>query len=338
MLSACLNACTPIQVATETHFFEDLRQRLPQQLGRAESSSDILRRKAEDYFLALSHRHYGESGDPERGFLKRNDLSRMALSLGGELDHYFEAFCILNARRFGKEYWGEKTPRHILFIDEILSRFPKAKIVCAIRDGRAVVASYRDFKMDSIAHDPDDPTKTIALAVEQRRVRRSYHPLLQAMIWRGACNSALRAHRVYGNERIRLLRYEDFVGNPERELGELASWLGTSFNPSGLQTVPHMASSYFSDVQQNAGVSSSPVTRWQSKLSKAEVFAVETCASEQLEANGYHLLKPKTTFLARWRPWCSLPWAAARAALSNKGRHGGMCRYFYRRLRALRNP
>ena len=37
-------------------------------------------------------------------------------------DGYFEAFCRVLARRNGAEIWGEKTPRHIFRLQEILTR------------------------------------------------------------------------------------------------------------------------------------------------------------------------------------------------------------------------
>lgn len=58
----------------------------------------------------------------------------------------FEKMTVSNRRR----RWVEKTPRHILKIGEILQRWPDAKVVIVLRDGRDVACSLRarqwDFK------------------------------------------------------------------------------------------------------------------------------------------------------------------------------------------------
>jgi hypothetical protein len=48
------------------------------------------------------------------------------------------------AKKHGKVRWGEKTPRNIFFIGEILSCFPDAQFIHIIRDGRDVAVDWVD--------------------------------------------------------------------------------------------------------------------------------------------------------------------------------------------------
>lgn len=334
MLSACVNACTEVQMAEETHYFEDLRprlQRLEQEKGREE-----MRRIVENYFLALTQRYYGQGGDPERGWMKRADLRAEADRLGGQPDDYLEAFCLLSARRRGKEAWGEKTPRHVLRIDEILKRYPDAKIVCMIRDGRAVVTSYRDFKKGEVEEDPEDPGRKEALLLEQERVRKSYHVIVASLVWRGVARASQEALRKHGSERIYIQRYEDLVDDAPGQLQQMCAWLEVPCEVSNLSTVPVGTSSYADKVQSDVGVSTEAVQRWREKMSAAEVNAVEKTSGRQLEDFGYELLRPSVSLWGRCRPWLTLPGAVFTAVRANAGRHGGIGAFLMRRIRALR--
>ena len=71
---------------------------------------------------------------PAESRLDRDELRALAQELGGTGDAYFEALCRLRAKRHGRERWGEKTPRHVYRIDDLLTAFPEAKVVCLVRD------------------------------------------------------------------------------------------------------------------------------------------------------------------------------------------------------------
>jgi hypothetical protein len=334
MLSACLNACTSLHIAEETHYFDDLRPRLNKlrELHGPEEFGEIV----ENYFLALSHRLYGQAGDPERGKIQRDELRSLATDLGGTPDHVFEAFCRISARNKGKQIWGEKTPRHVFRIDEILDRYPQAKIVCMIRDGRAVVASYRDFKKGTIEEHEEDPGRKEALEAEQKRVRKSYHVIIASLLWRGVARATQKASESHGKDQVYALRYEDLVADAPMELGKLTEWIGLEMDAEKLSTIPIGTSSYADKVQPDAGVSTEAVQRWRKKMSDPEVHTVEATSAEQLEYFSYELLKPRITLWQKMKPWLTLPAASITAMRANSGRHGGIGSFVLRRLKALR--
>src|SRR4051794_22824414 len=137
LLRAILNKHSEVWIAAETHYFDDLRPRLG--VEAAAPLSPEGRARAERYFLALGHRPYGYGGDPAQSTIDADELRALAEELGGSGDATFEAYCLLQARRRGKTRWAEKTPRHVYRIDDLLAAFPEAKVVCLIRDPRAVV-------------------------------------------------------------------------------------------------------------------------------------------------------------------------------------------------------
>ncbi|HYX76361.1 MAG TPA: sulfotransferase [Gaiellaceae bacterium] len=168
---ALLNAHSGLWIAAETHYFDDLRPRLP--AGRLEGEA---RERCERWFLALSHRAFGQEGDPERSSVDPAELRTLAGELGGSGDAYFEAACRLRARQHGRERWGEKTPRHVYRIDDLLTAFPEAKVVCLVRDPRAVAASYKDWHGAAARRGLDESPEKQADRERTRACARSPRP------------------------------------------------------------------------------------------------------------------------------------------------------------------
>ena len=203
LVRALLNAHSTLWISGETHYFDDLRPRLPGNGTEPLAGED--RERCERYFLALSHRAFGQAGDPGESRFDRGELRALAGELGGSGDAYFEALCRLRAGRHGRERWGEKTPRHVYRIDELLTVFPEAKVVCLVRDPRAVVASYKDWHGAAARR---GVTETSELEADRERSRRSYNAVLMSLLWRGVVRASFAALERHGPERVRIQRFE----------------------------------------------------------------------------------------------------------------------------------
>lgn len=111
------------------------------------------------------------------------------------------------ADRFGKPRFGEKTPQHFRRLDRVFEWFPDARVAFLVRDPRGMVASL--------------------LATPWS------HPWIDwyAAQWR---ESVAAWRRRADDPRVRLIRYEDLVGDPERSVRELCAFLGEEFDPGML--------------------------------------------------------------------------------------------------------
>ena len=89
LVRALLNAHSMLWVSGETHYFDDLRPRLTGSGASPLTGED--RERCERYFLALSHRAFGQAGDADESRLDRDELRALAQELGGTGDAYFEA-------------------------------------------------------------------------------------------------------------------------------------------------------------------------------------------------------------------------------------------------------
>lgn len=318
-----------VHVSRETHYFDDLRPKLNDRHGSALGEQDA--RRCEDYFLALAHRPYGRGGDPEQSPIPRAELRAAAEQAGGGADGYFEAFCRLQAAMQDKERWGEKTPRHVFRIAEMLDVYPQARVICMVRDPRSVVTSYR-FKADK--EDPDktrDADMRAAMHRARKRTRQSNDLLVTSLLWRSSTRAAMGARERFGADRVHLQRFEDLVVQPEASVRKLANWLGLEFSSSMLE-VP-LRNSSFSRGPRQAGFSREAIARWRHVLSDGEVSLIQSVCGQLMERHGYDREPVRAPWAVSALYWLRLPVAVWRSTTANRARAGRLAPYVWRRVR-----
>lgn len=338
LLRSALNRSSGIFLAGETHYFDDLRPRLGP--GARERLDEDDRRLCEDYFLALSHRPYGHGGDPDRARLDRSVLREDASRAGGSGDAYFEAYCRLaplleqQPRPAVTSRWGEKTPRHVFRLGDILRAYPDAQAVAMYRDPRGVAASYSRWKHQGGLRTDGDTGYDEALQREEERAQASYDPSVVSLLWRATVRAGAAAQREFGPERVKLVRYEDLVRDPAGTLADVMTWLDEAFEPTMLDVPMHNSS--FAQFSQGSGVSSEPVERWRTTLPPRDAAVVQMWAGRDLARLGYAVDPSQATPLLRARAVGTVPLAAARAVWVNRNRAGHLPAYVWRRLRLMR--
>lgn len=106
--------------------------------------------------------------------------------------------------------WCEKTPKNILFAEEILNYFgPDARFLHIVRDGRNVVTSRHPGRPDSYYVPPERWVRDVSAAREVE-----HHPQLKTV------------------------RYEDLTSSPLQSLRDIFDFLGESCPESKLKAYP----------------------------------------------------------------------------------------------------
>lgn len=221
-----------------------------------------------------SHPHIGIG--PESNLFRDNRLARIRDYLRGEwatgiepryrfdsaavdrvLADLIEAAIEPYIRARGKQRWGEKTPKNILFIDVLFALFPAAQFLHMIRDPRDVLCSVREKAATTT---PRWQGRTAAQTATEwcRRIRFG-------LPW--------RQHP----QRYREVRYEALAATPEATVRDVLDFLGEPWSEAVLEGKTIRANS---------------VGRWRRDLTTAEVAEIEAIAGETMLSLGYELSAP----------------------------------------------
>jgi len=331
MMCELLNGHRNVNIAPETHYFDDLRTLFEAPDTKVLAGAEL--RRVQDYFLAQTHRPFGHGGEAEKGWMNRSDLAALADKRGGTADAYFEAYVMMAADDEVVSIFGEKTPRHVFRIADIFKRYPDARIVGMLRDPRAVTVSYRDWRNQGGFDLEADPDHAEILEEEMHRARKSYHPVILAMLWRGQAGSMLKAAREFGPEQVYIQKYEDLVADPESQARKLCDWLGLDFGQNMLNVA--MSNSSFSGVNNGQGVSKEAVERWKSHLDDTEIALIQSVAKSRMIEAGYELEPVSPSLAGRMASYGSFPLALGRSFAANKDRIGNPVSYIAQRLKNL---
>ena len=166
----------------------------------------------------------------------------------------------------GKRRWGEKTPQHIFFADEILAGFPHAQFIHIVRDGRDVSVSWRNVKFG-----PE-------------------HAYASAVRWKEVLAAGRRLKERLDATQYLEVRYEDLIQDTESTLRLVCDYLGETYSPDILRFY-RTNKRYPTDEINNANLAKPIIAgntgKWRRGLPLREIRIFEAVAGEQLEQYGY---------------------------------------------------
>ena len=182
------------------------------------------------------------------------------------------------AKKASKSHWLEKTPAHILHIDQIMQFIPEAYFVEIVRDPRAVLASKKARRASAW-------TNRYSPELQPRKnLEKAYDPLWDTLSWKSAINAGYEAHKKYP-QRIITIRYEDLVTEQDDCVRKMCSFLNLIFDPRMLK-VETQNTAYWSE-EVLPGISSQFVRRWQSTLTPAEINIAQLLSGEEMQRLDY---------------------------------------------------
>jgi hypothetical protein len=171
-------------------------------------------------------------------------------------------------RAEGKRTWGCKSTFMVHYVANVVAEYPQARFLWLVRDPRDVAVS------------------------SMRSVFNPCHPLRTARLWRRQQEIGWAARERWGPARIRLMRYEDLVVDPRRELTAACEFLGVAFEESLLRHHDSPAArqtAALSDSWRNTArpISSTSVGRHERVLTAADRRLVEAVAGPVMARLGY---------------------------------------------------
>ncbi len=170
-------------------------------------------------------------------------------------------------RREGKTWWADKTPPHIDHVDLLAEVFPGASFVELVRDGRDVALSIMGLPFGG------NNAWTAG--------RRWAHCILE-----GARQRAARPDQVV------LVRYEDLVTEPAREVRRISEFLEIDYDADMLAVEKTDAAKLQQDQQgwfANlwGGINQTAMGRWRSRMSIRDQRVFLAAAGPELALHGY---------------------------------------------------
>lgn len=176
----------------------------------------------------------------------------------------FQAACLA---RSGKRVWADKTPENLRWFPAIRRRFPEARLVHAIRDGRDVACSLRRARWISLEK---------ITGGADRASPEAFEACIRYWAERVRFGRALAADPLYFE-----VCYEDLLRDPEATLRNLLGFLDLEWRPDVLRACEDPAA-------PSAGpLFHSSVGRWREELSAAEGEIALSHAGDLLVDLGY---------------------------------------------------
>lgn len=131
------------------------------------------------------------------------------------------------AQLSGKPIWGYNTPQDYLNVDAIVEQFPDAKFVFLLRSPLKTLLSYKYYW---------------TVIPKFRNERGRYHPVIQSLAWKTCVNSYLALKQRYGDSRFTLVKFEEFISDPDKVIDQLSQFAGLSFLSVDISQFGHNSS------------------------------------------------------------------------------------------------
>jgi hypothetical protein len=171
----------------------------------------------------------------------------------------------------GKSRYADKTPMHVLYVRRLAARFPEARFVHLIRDGRDVALSYRQAAWG--------PATIDDAAVE----------------WRRRVGRGREAGARLGPARYVEVKYEELVAEPEPVVRSLCSFLELPWSDELLRYHERasevIANTRFPEAHQRLRLPPTVGLRdWRREMTSDEVARFEAIAGRLLDDLGYEVV------------------------------------------------
>lgn len=193
LLSLILNNHSEIAVPPETHFFGRFAKLFKKnKLSNIQNNLDFFLNSSNVKDFNLSHQDINN--------IKINILNNHEINNRVILDSVITSYCKNN----NKKYWGEKTPGHVFYLNQILFYFPESKIIQIVRDPRDVTLSLKKVPWEK------------GNIIEYIRK------------WKLSMNMKYRCKELNKSNYLEV-KYENLISNTKREIEIICRFLGIKF-------------------------------------------------------------------------------------------------------------
>lgn len=301
----------------ETHFMDDIYSHRKELGAIGENTTKLkIAEKLFDHY-----ERYYELEDQKRisGMFKNPSELAGIFSEATSYGDAFDRFMKVQMRALGKSRWGNNAPRDLFNITDIISIFPSSKFIVCVRDIRGFLLSYK--------------SKWKIVEGEQyvSRMKRLYHPVVTSLLWKSSMKQVNSLDQLIETSDFNIVHYENLVSDPENTVRKICIGIGEQYEPSMIEVDTHNSSTGSDD----AGIFSTSIDRWKTRLSQEEIQIGQSIGLPELEKLGYQAVKTRANLVKVSLIWLQAPIALWRALEANKSVRGPLIPYMVRRLSVL---
>jgi hypothetical protein len=266
LLSNLLNATNQIYFGEETHFFEVLKKWTVS--NRSIDFLDFFLNNKRDTNKHLKYLRLSEK-NKEYIFKKRDEINANPYFL-------LEVICSLKRNENISIIWGEKTPTHFLFLDEIYDNYKGVKVIQIVRDPRDVYLSQ--VKIDWGIKNP-----------------LTFASLYKKSV-RGLKLNLKSSNYLY-------LKFEDLLSNPSKEMKTVCEFLSINYSKDILQKFSSSENMNFDLKLENWKINNSNefnqnnFGKWKNHKDDIEIKFISQLLNEELNYFEYDCSEKKSIFL-----------------------------------------
>lgn len=260
LLQSMLSSHSEIVIPPETHFFHSATS-LQQKYDKS-GNKEAFRKGLFDFWYDQKTRIRDLALNKEKAL----DLSE-ELELTKPSELYTMQLTLYRKAR-DKGIVGEKTPRHILQVHDILKTYPKARIISMFRDPRAT--AWSEIK----AH-----FGSPSVFVTTRR-------------WREYVEMHQKLQNELPQDQYMMLRYQDLIEDSEGILKRICDFLEVDFQPEMMEYYNREEKGFAEGEKAWKKGTLKPIQKnkneeWKSALKPWQIALVERTAGSKLEEMGY---------------------------------------------------
>lgn len=259
LLQSMLSSHNEMVIPPETHFFhfiDTLNEHY------ASTSPELFRQQILEFWYS------GKTRMKDLG-IDKDAVRKMAAKL--ELhtpEELFNLHLTMYRKERGKKIVGEKTPRHILKVQKILTAYPNAKIISMFRDPRATAWSEIKAHFGS---------PSVLVTTKRWRTYVETHEQLSSEL---------------SSKQYMMIRYQDLIDDPETKLRKVCEFLEVDFEDQMLEYYKRDEKGFAEGEKSWKKGTLKPIQKdknqeWKAKLKDWQISLVEHTASSQLEKMHY---------------------------------------------------
>jgi len=262
-----------LSISSESRVAESL-DLLEKEYHNLSSLEDKLNFMEKTAFYGVSFKKKKYEYDNNRKNLLEGSLSVEDLS--GLFYKDYQKLILKGLEKNKLDFMVEKTPSNVFHTKEISKLSKNFKLIVIHRDVRDVVASLKKRYLTLL-----ESPEVFSHNLELKKLDKDYNLVIDSFFWNKLVKRSFKDLSIYGDSKIKIISYEEFVNNPKKITKSLCKWLEIDYTDKMLDLKGRNSA----DIKNNrkSGISASSVGNYKKILNVEEISVIEKYAEHGMK-------------------------------------------------------